>query len=1708
MITSTLTCITLGTILVALIIPGIADDLAHAQELSPVLFSAIPNDTPIPPSLDARSEYAVGSEMAVANIDALRAETLNATVFGTTYTISKDSVEIRGAGDYTWFGSGEQVMDAILVVEGTRVFGLIYTPTQIFEILHVSSTIHEIYELDMSKFPPVNSARSGAADAVQGAAGAVQDIIDRGLISQLESSYVGWYEYDEDDSNMVTIDVYAAMTDEAVRKYRGSATALAQLAVDTANRAYQQNDLPIRLNVADQRIVRGYADAGTIENDLSNLKDPNNSAFNRVRAEVEQADADVVVMFVKDYEISDDDNNDYKNTCGKADVLLADDKNSAFAVVESICVPAHSFTNVIGHLQGAGYNAEQEANSEFAYGYGYYHAGADKRTIMSQSAENCDDPRTSDEEEECERQGIWSDPHRNFFGTTTPAGTAESWNARAVFSTAPHIASLRGDAQSYDSVKPTGSITLPSAIPSKGTIQILANFSEPLHEWFPPHITITDGVTVTAAVMEKLADVAYVYQHRLDGERGEVDFVFSNARDLFGNAIVKTPTSGASFNANAKNLTQVLPPKGSIFEMSEDFVTLGSSWKATGDGSTTWKARAPVDGVPDQKIATNRVASSDNCDDSCFLTLQDVLDTTKPLAISFDRYVDAKADRDEGLHVEYSVNGGTTWSRLASYTHNNDGDTDRWEKTAVGLSIPQSSAMLRFHAESNQDDEIIEMDNLKIFRPDSAQPDVTFKASLNSALSTITITMSKSNSHAFSTSDFTLSHGTISSVGNTPNSAARSLHVSGIPYDTAVTVTYTGSDLNLGDGAILNNGTAATAPPVSKVTPPPLDTIPPVIVAPADISTEATGPQTTIALGTPLVSDNVDPNPKVTNNAPVSFALGTTTITWTATDASGNRATDTQRVTIRDTAPPTFSGAPSDITVKIASHLDSSTVTFGTPTATDLVDGAITVKTSHASGSQFSVGTTTVTFTASDRSGNTARHSISVMVVRDQTSVDTTPPVIAAPADITAEATGRLTVLPALGTPIVSDNTDSNPKVTNDAPASFALGTTIVTWTATDASGNRATDTQRVTIRDTTSPTVSAPSDITTEATGPSTAVALGTPAVSDNVDSNPKVTNNAPSSSSFALGTTTITWTATDASGNRATDTQRVTVRDTTPPTFTNVPSDITAEVDGTGTYVNYRPPTAYDTVDKERPVTTTPPPGAWFAIGTHTVTFAASDKSDNTATAHMTITIKQTPDTTSPRITAPPDVTVEATGSHTEVRLGTPRVSDNRDHSPTVTNNAPASFPLGTTIITWTAVDDAGNRATDTQRVTIRDTTPPAFANMPADITKYVDLPQAISEDYGVPVEFDAPTATDLVDGPVSVHGSHESGAKFRPGSTTVMWNATDSAGNTATTSITINIYSNIRKETLNLINDRFDNGLDDWAYTEKPYPRYNQIFCGMVAEFHNYNITYSTEHGGSMHLSESDIDACWLGTAGPVKRFTMPPTHRDGAASAYLEYRSLADLSNNTRGLPINTALVMITDANYKVIKHERLYNAAVEDSGWLNKTIQLGPLGKKCPCEIFIYTLDAWWDGPWDHQLYVDNLQVTVSPPPEPDGVSGASAPTGIMYGALYKQDLLEMLSHEGARIIISDVQVSSDAMTIQWEPFASLGSNDKSNGDKTTKYRIVLHPAGNSDEKISILTADTQHRFDGLESDTSYNLRVRVAGDHDTQSTLSVRTDEL
>jgi hypothetical protein len=115
-------------------------------------------------------------------------------------------------------------------------------------------------------------------------------------------------------------------------------------------------------------------------------------------------------------------------------------------------------------------------------------------------------------------------------------------------------------------------------------------------------------------------------------------------------------------------------------------------------------------------------------------------------------------------------------------------------------------------------------------------------------------------------------------------------------------------------------------------------------------------------------------------------------------------------------------------------------------------------------------------------------------------------------------------------------------------------------------------------------------------------------------------------------------------------------------------------------------------------------------FPLGTTLVTWSARDDSLNTGTAGQNVTVV---DTTPPSLTAPPSVTVECTGaSGTPVSLGSATVNDVCWCTVNVTNDAPSAFSLGTTTVTWTAVDGSSNMTQQTQTVTVVDTTPPELS------------------------------------------------------------------------------------------------------------------------------------------------------------------------------------------------------------------------------------------------------------------------------------------------------------------------------------------------------------------------------------------------------------
>ena|GEM_PF-1907793 len=400
--------------------------------------------------------------------------------------------------------------------------------------------------------------------------------------------------------------------------------------------------------------------------------------------------------------------------------------------------------------------------------------------------------------------------------------------------------------------------------------------------------------------------------------------------------------------------------------------------------------------------------------------------------------------------------------------------------------------------------------------------------------------------------------------------------------------------------------------------------------------------------GVQSTSYSVDGGPPQTYSAPFTLSSdGTHTVSFSSTDNRNNAETP-QSIQIKiDQTKPSLS-LPADITEE-ATGPGGAAVSYSS-SASDLTSGVASSGCTPASGSTFTLGTTAVNCSATDNAGNTETGSFNVTVQ------DTTPPTLTVPADQTAEATGpngaHVTYTEASATDLV----DANPTVNCDHHSGdlFPLGTTLVTCTASDHNAptpnTSAAQSFNVTVQDTTPPVIDAgsvPADITAEATGPNgAAVNFSNPTANDIVDGSVATVCTPASGSTFALGTHTVSCTATDAHHNTsAPATFHVTVQDTTPPTSS---SSLSGTAGNSPWYVsnvtvtlsamdanNVSAVTIKYQVDGGGQQTYSAP--FTLSDGTHTVSFYAVDAFNNTETPAHSQTIKI--DTVAPTatITAP---------------------------------------------------------------------------------------------------------------------------------------------------------------------------------------------------------------------------------------------------------------------------------------------------------------------------------------------------------------------------------------------------------------------------------------------------------------------------------------
>jgi hypothetical protein len=356
-------------------------------------------------------------------------------------------------------------------------------------------------------------------------------------------------------------------------------------------------------------------------------------------------------------------------------------------------------------------------------------------------------------------------------------------------------------------------------------------------------------------------------------------------------------------------------------------------------------------------------------------------------------------------------------------------------------------------------------------------------------------------------------------------------------------------------------------------------------------------------------------------------------------------------------------------------------------------------------------------------------------------------------------------------------------------PATFTSNTAgnyTITVSVSDSgvggySTNQATFTLYVNAPANTAPSLSLPSNITAEATSAAGAVVTYTATAADAQDDpDPTPLCSPASGSTFPLGTTTVSCSVTDSGGMSANGSFTVTVEDTTAPALM-LPADFTVEATGSsGAVVTYTA-SASDLVDGAITPSCSPASGSTFPLGATTINCSATDVAGNMASASFSVSVV---DTTPPTVTVPANMTIEATGPSGATANFSASASDLVDGalSATCSPASGSTFPLATTTVNCSATDAAGNIGNASFTVKVQDTTGPTLT-LPSNMTV------SATSAAGAMVTFSA-SATDIVDGSVTVSCSPASGSTFSPGTTTVNCSAMDAAGNTSSGSFTVTV------------------------------------------------------------------------------------------------------------------------------------------------------------------------------------------------------------------------------------------------------------------------------------------------------------------------------
>jgi hypothetical protein len=245
------------------------------------------------------------------------------------------------------------------------------------------------------------------------------------------------------------------------------------------------------------------------------------------------------------------------------------------------------------------------------------------------------------------------------------------------------------------------------------------------------------------------------------------------------------------------------------------------------------------------------------------------------------------------------------------------------------------------------------------------------------------------------------------------------------------------------------------------------------------------------------------------------------------------------------------------------------------------------------------------------------------------------PPVVTAPANISIQPSNGscLAASVNVGTATATDDIhvesivgvrSDDPSLPLDAP--YPSGVTTITWTATDNDGMTDSEAQTVTVSDKESPSITAPAGIIADNDPhlPSAIVATGSASAKDNCSDaviSSSRSDGALADAPFMVGVTTITWKATDASGNSSSAEQSVTVRDVEAPTITVPANFIVNATSITGGVVNYNIVT-HDNVGVVS-IVCSKISGTGFPMGDTYVECTASDAAGNSVEGGFVVSV-----------------------------------------------------------------------------------------------------------------------------------------------------------------------------------------------------------------------------------------------------------------------------------------------------------------------------------------------------------------------------------------------------------------------------------------------------------------------------------------------------